>query len=146
MGLQSVEAWARSIISTELGVAVEIHDDGSEPGMYDLRIGSRDTPHVAIECTGAVDRVATETWNIGPARGPMTATLAGDWMVEIRSGAQFRRITRELGPLLHFLEREGSTTSPWTIVSATVISSCTTSSMSSVSPTPTVTGSTARPR
>ena len=107
MGTRSVEQWARSIISAELGVAVEIHDDDSEASMYDLRIGSRDAPDVAIECTGAVDRVATETWNVGPARGPMTATLAGDWMVEVRSGAMFRRITQELGPLLHFLEREG---------------------------------------
>jgi len=30
MATRSVEEWARSVISAELGVAVEIHDEGSE--------------------------------------------------------------------------------------------------------------------
>src|SRR5205807_1699857 len=88
-------------------VPVVIHDDGSQPGMYDLRVGSPDAPDVAIECTGAVDPVSTETWNVGPARGWRTAALSGDWTVEIKRGAQSRRKRRELGALLHSLERDG---------------------------------------
>src|SRR2546430_16321790 len=97
MARRAVEEWARSAISKELGVAVEIHDEGSEPGMYDLRFGSGDKPDVAIQCVGAIDPVPTETWHVGATRGGRAATLSGDWTVEIRSGAPFRQIMRELG-------------------------------------------------
>jgi hypothetical protein len=30
-----------------------------------------DAPEVAVECVGAVDKTYTETWNIGPAKGPL---------------------------------------------------------------------------
>jgi hypothetical protein len=106
MSTRAVEVSARSVISTELGVAVEIHDGGGGASMCDLRIGSRDGAHVAIQCVGAIDPVPTETWHVGATRGGRAASLSGDWTVEIRSGAPFRRIMRELGPLLHFLERE----------------------------------------
>ncbi len=67
----TVEQWAQQIIEKELNCPVVIHDDGSQPGMYDLRIGSAEAPDVAIECVGAVDSVFTETWNVGPGRGPL---------------------------------------------------------------------------
>lgn len=64
--MSTVEGWAKQIVAKELGEIVEVHDDGSEPGMYDLMIGSKSSPKYAIECVGAVDPVATETWNVGP--------------------------------------------------------------------------------
>ena len=45
-----VEDWARVICQRELDQPVERHDDGSSPGMYDLRIGEVVGPAVAIEC------------------------------------------------------------------------------------------------
>ena len=57
----TVERWAQQIIQKELNRPVVIHDDGSQPSMYDLRIGAVEAPDVAIECVGAVDSVFTET-------------------------------------------------------------------------------------
>jgi hypothetical protein len=62
------EEWARRIVQKALNRAVHLHDDNSQPSMYDLRIGPADAPEVAIECVGAVNRTYTETWNVGPAK------------------------------------------------------------------------------
>jgi len=106
MATRSVEEWARSVISAELGVAVEIHDYGSDASMYDLRIGNRDDPRVAIECW-ARWTASSPRRGMSASLAARTATLAGNWTVEVRSGARFLRMTQELGLLLHFLEREG---------------------------------------
>ena len=82
------EEWARCIVEKELGRTVLINDDGSAPGMYDLRIGLPNIPEVAIECVGAVDPIFTETWNIGPAKGPLSPAVEGDWIVEIADTAR----------------------------------------------------------
>ena len=73
----SVESWAQKIVQDELQESVVVHDNNSQPGMCDLRIGPAECPTLAIECVGAVDRVRTETWNVGPGRGPLTAGVAG---------------------------------------------------------------------
>ena len=73
----SVESWAQKIVQDELQESVVVHDNNSRPGMYDLLIGPAESPAIAIECVGAVDRVRTETWNVGPARGPLTLALRG---------------------------------------------------------------------
>lgn len=57
----TVERWAQQIIEMELNRPVVVHDDGSQPSMYDLCIGATEAPDVAIECVGAVDAVGTET-------------------------------------------------------------------------------------
>jgi hypothetical protein len=67
---------------------VLLHDDGHRPGLYDLRVGDVDAPAVAIECVGAVDRIRTETWNIGPAQGPISLNLARDWQSGGMSGGR----------------------------------------------------------
>ena len=102
----SVEEWARRIIQAETGKSVVIHDDGSKNGMYDLRIGPADAPTVAIECVGAVDQAFTETWNVGPARGPFHLQIQGDWNVTVKSGAHIKTIKKELEQLLLELERQ----------------------------------------
>jgi len=51
----TVERWAQQIIEKELSCPVVVHDDGSQPSMYDLRIGVVEAPDVAIECVGAVE-------------------------------------------------------------------------------------------
>jgi hypothetical protein len=66
----TVERWAQQAIEKELNCRAVVHDDGSQPSMYDLRIGAVEAPDVAIECVRAVDPVSAETWNVGPGRGP----------------------------------------------------------------------------
>src|SRR6266404_211705 len=101
------EEWARRILEKELGLVVVVHDDGSENGMYDLRVGPVDAPEIAIECAGAVDPVFTETWNIGPAKDPLQLQLKGDWTVIIEMDAQVKAIKRGIEPLLRKLEERG---------------------------------------
>jgi hypothetical protein len=55
------EDWARRVVQHALNRDVQIHDDNSQPSMYDLRIGPADAPEVAIECVRAVNRTYTET-------------------------------------------------------------------------------------
>lgn len=45
----AAEEWARRIIEQELHYIVTLHDDGSQPSMYDLRVGTVDAPNMAIE-------------------------------------------------------------------------------------------------
>jgi hypothetical protein len=101
------EEWARRIIENELRRSVAHNDDNSKAGMYDLRIGASDTPEIAIECVGAVDSILTETWNVGPARGPLNLRIAGDWTVTISRGARIKVILQGIGSLLQELEMRG---------------------------------------
>jgi hypothetical protein len=101
------EEWARRIVQKELGQTVFINDDGSTPGMYDLRIGPPDIPDVAIECVGAVNSTFTETWNVGPARGPLSLGVQGDWNVEIAATARVKAVRQNLQRLLQELESRG---------------------------------------
>ncbi|EJL6759364.1 hypothetical protein NMS84_003654, partial [Vibrio cholerae] len=80
---KNFEGLAKEIISRELGMPVELHDNGSESGMFDLRIGSKIAPLYAIECVGAVERKAMETWNIGPGKGVLSCGSSSNWIVSI---------------------------------------------------------------
>jgi hypothetical protein len=99
------ERWAQRIVQIHLGKSVWVHDDGTAPGMYDLRIGSLEMPDVAIEVIGAVDPASTETWNIGPAKGPISVSVDGDWMVEISAACRIKDLRTNLSVLLKELER-----------------------------------------
>lgn len=101
------EELARRIIERELKRTVVINDDNSAPGMYDLRIGSADAPEVAIECVGAVDPAFTETWNIGPARGPLELSIKGDWTVVIDPNASVKAVKQHVEQLIQKLEDSG---------------------------------------
>jgi hypothetical protein len=101
----AVEESAKQIIEKELNRPVVVHDDGSKPSMYDLRIGPAEAPDVAIECVGAVDPDRTETWNVGPGKGPLRLPgVKGDWTVTIARDARIRRLRERLGPILRDLE------------------------------------------
>jgi hypothetical protein len=106
-----VERWARQLVQDELGRVVELHDDGSRPSMYDLRVGPIESPEVAIECTGALDPIRVETWNVGPARGSWSLPLAGDWIVSVRRGARINILRQRLGSVLSRCEELGVLTS-----------------------------------
>jgi hypothetical protein len=100
----TVERWAQQIIEKELDCPVVVHDDGSQPSMYDLRIGAGEAPDVAIECVGAVDSVRTETWNVGPGRGHLRLRVKGDWIIGIAREARIRTIRRHIESILRDLE------------------------------------------
>ncbi len=101
------EEWARRIVEKDMKRTVVINDNGRAPGMYDLRIGLADAPEVAIECVGAVDPTFTETWNVGPARGPLELSITGDWMIEIAPKARVKAIRQRVEQLLQELEDQG---------------------------------------
>jgi hypothetical protein len=96
----AIENWAKQIVAKELSAQVEVHDNGSESGMYDLRIGSVIAPEYAIECVGAVDPAATETWNIGPANGPMKVDSSGDWLVSIKKSTRIKSLSPEISKVI----------------------------------------------
>lgn len=99
-----VEEWARKVVEMHLGVPVVVHDDGSAPSMYDLRVGPYAAPEVAIEVAGAVDPLQTETWNMGPGKGPIQLSLSGDWIVVVEAGAKMKTLKNSLEGLLQQME------------------------------------------
>jgi len=70
MATRSVEEWARSVIAAELGVAVEIHDDGSQPRMYELGIGS------VLRLAGSVLLEVHDEWQVSDRRYLSEASMA----------------------------------------------------------------------
>jgi len=100
----TVEEHARRVLTRELNRPVVRHDDGSAPGLYDLRVGTATQPDIAIECVGAVDPVRVETWNIGPARGPFSSALRGDWVVTLKPHAKVRPIRDQIEGALRSCE------------------------------------------
>jgi hypothetical protein len=100
----TAERWAQQIIENELNCPVVVHDDGSQPSMYDLRMRAVEAPDVAIECVRAVDPVSTETWNVGPGKGPLHLGVKGDWMITIARDAHIRTIRQRIEPILRDLE------------------------------------------
>lgn len=103
----SVENRARLVIEREIQRPVVLHDDGSAAGQYDLRVGARTAPQIAIECVGAVDPIRTETWNVGPAHGPQSLAVAGDWHVRLRPRAKVKPIRMRIEALLRRCETQG---------------------------------------
>jgi hypothetical protein len=101
------EEWARLILEKELKRDVALNDDNSKPGMYDLRVGPADAPEVAVECVAAVDPILTETWNRGPAKGPLELALRGDWSLTLTPSARVNSIKQRVEPLLRELEDRG---------------------------------------
>jgi hypothetical protein len=107
VGVMAGEQWARRILENELKRNVVVYDDGSKPSMYDLRVGPADAPEMAVECVAAVDPSLTETWNLGPAQGPLELALKGDWSITLTPSAQVNAIRQHVEPLLRKLEARG---------------------------------------
>ncbi len=101
------EEAARRTIEQALRRPVVLYDNGSRASMVDLVIGDADAPDVAVEVVAAVDPVFTETWNHGPARGPLRLDIRGDWTVIIDPTARLQRFRQQIEPLLQQLEARG---------------------------------------
>jgi hypothetical protein len=102
------EEMAREILERVLGQFTVVNDDGRVDSMYDLRIGPSDKPLIAIEVVGAVDQKFTETWNVGPSRGPFKLTVQGDWSITIKPGAHIKTLKKRIEPILQKLEAQGN--------------------------------------
>jgi hypothetical protein len=101
------ENWARQIVEKALNLPTVINDDGSAPSMYDLRIGLPHAPQIAIECFRSVDEASMETWNTGPARGPLHLSLQNNWIVEVSTKARIKKFKLHIEPILQELENRG---------------------------------------
>ncbi len=102
------EEWARAVIAVELGLAVEVNDDGSANSMYDLRIGPAGAPQAAIEVTRANDETWLGTWKAGPSKGAHTCVgVQGNWVAVVAPGASIKRLNARLPDVLRRLESEG---------------------------------------
>jgi hypothetical protein len=108
--LRGEEAWAQAMISAELGLPVEKHDDGSFPGMYDLMIDPKGRCG-AVEVTACTDPESTETWNLMNGGGDVWVVdgLSGGWLVTVFPSSRVRQLKAELPTLLRGFEAAGIT-------------------------------------
>jgi hypothetical protein len=110
--LRDDELWAQVCIQHALpGCTVEAHDDGSRPGMYDLKIVYPDGSIGAVEVTAAADAGRVELWREIRKRVLIRREpdLIGGWLVRVLSSARARDLDRRLTGLLRELERGGRT-------------------------------------
>jgi hypothetical protein len=106
--LRPEEEWARQMLSNALDAEVVQHDDGSAPGMYDLRVEYQDRI-AAVEVTAAADGEMIALWNLMNGEGRwIEDELAGGWMVALHPSARAKRIRSELPSLLAVLEQSGT--------------------------------------
>lgn len=108
--LSAAEVAAGKVIAAHLGVPVEQHDDGSQPGMYDLTICYPDGRRGAVEVTAAEDQAQAADYG-ALRRRPILhdSRLTNGWLVVAQRGADVNRLREELPDLLHQLERQGIT-------------------------------------
>lgn len=102
------ERLAVRCIAAELGVEVDVHDDGSAPSMYDLNIMYRDRAPGAVEVTAAGDPESIalgklvyngERW--------IVPEIAGGWAAVLQPSARMKDLRAELPALLRTLESQG---------------------------------------
>jgi hypothetical protein len=91
------------------GCSVELHDDGSRPSMYDLKIVCPDGTTGAVEVTAAADAPRTGLWQEVRKRSLIRQepNLAGGWLVRILTSTQARELDKHLPNLLRDLEQAG---------------------------------------
>ncbi|MGH9890667.1 MAG: hypothetical protein ACREA0_01515 [bacterium] len=99
------EKWAALCISKALDVEVEVHDDGSAPGMHDLDILYADRAPAAVEVTAAADPQLIELWKLVNEGGRwVVPEIAGGWMVVLDPAARAGLLRAGLPKLLRSLE------------------------------------------
>ncbi|HTH47649.1 MAG TPA: hypothetical protein VMB21_09085 [Candidatus Limnocylindria bacterium] len=108
--LKDEELWAQACLQQALPDArVEQHDDGSEDGMFDLKIIYSDDSAGAVEVTMAADRKyielgkqldrQTKDWHI--------PGLSGSWWVSVLPTARVQDLRQQLPAILRKLESGG---------------------------------------
>jgi len=91
------------------GCSVQLHDDGSRPSMYDLKIVYSDGVTGAVEVTAAADASHTGLWQEVRKRSLIRQepSLVGGWLVRVLTSAQARELEKHLPNLLRDLEQAG---------------------------------------
>lgn len=104
------EIWAAQMIEAAVVAPVTHHDDGSAPGLFDLRIDYPNRQAAAVEVTACVDSDSLELWKLinPPSERWIDDALDGGWMVSVLPTARANRLRRELPPLLRQMESAGS--------------------------------------
>ena len=119
------ELWAQACIQQALlDARVEQHDDGSRPGMYDLRIVYPDDSVAAVEVTIAGDPKYIELGKEldRKAKHWHVAGLRGSWWIRVLPSARLRELRQQLPDILRSLELDdvrnirGNRSSPNTLV------------------------------
>lgn len=107
--LRAEEEWARGVIAAALGLEVVQHDNGSSDSMHDLDVYDGAIRAAAVEVTAAADGQVIALWKLvnPPGHRWIESTLAGGWMVTLRTDTRAKRLRRELPALLEWLEAEG---------------------------------------
>jgi hypothetical protein len=90
------------------GYSVELHDDGSRPSMYDLKIVYADGTTGAVEVTAAADARQTGLWQEVRKRSLIRQepNLVGGWLVRILTSARAQELDKHLPNLLRDLEQD----------------------------------------
>jgi hypothetical protein len=104
------ELGAQACIRAALpGCSVELHDDGSRPSMYHLKIVYPNGTTGAVEVTAAADAPRTGLWQEVRKRSLIRQEpdLVGGWLVRILASAQARELDKHLPNLLRDLEQAG---------------------------------------
>src|SRR5689334_8224717 len=98
----------RMVVRALRDATVTHHDDGSQPGMFDVRITYPNGSTAAMEITSAADPAATELWNIvnGTDERWIIPGLTGGWRISLLPEARAERIMAELPSLLTACERQ----------------------------------------
>lgn len=111
--LRDEEKVVAATIAATLGLRVEQHDDGSQPGMHDLHIFTVDGL-AAVEVTAAADSESIQLWKLinGREERWIEPDLQGGWMVHLEPTARANRLLKELPALLKELEGKGVTQIP----------------------------------
>jgi len=90
------EEFVRACIEQELGVKVSPHDDGSRPGMFDLKIEYPDRPMAPVEVSSAVNDRSQSTLGALSRHGKdgiwAAPGLTGVWCLETQPVFDVRRL------------------------------------------------------
>jgi hypothetical protein len=110
--LRNEEAWAKACIEQEQPHAqVDQHDDGSQSGMYDLKITYPSGDIAAVEITAAMDERRTLVRKSTRGKGTrwQEPSLTGGWDVRVSADDVPKDFNKRLPVLLHALEQGGQT-------------------------------------
>lgn len=88
--LDRTEEWARRMLEAHLGATVIQHDNGSMPGLYDLRVEYGDGRFAAAEVTRELDPRIHELGKLLTARPGLWTVpgLRGGWSVGLLPSAE----------------------------------------------------------
>ncbi|HEX4754877.1 MAG TPA: hypothetical protein VH661_03875, partial [Candidatus Dormibacteraeota bacterium] len=107
--LRPEEVWVQTLVAQELSVGVEQHDNGSQPGMFDLLIRYRSGRCGALEVTAAAASDSIELWKLMNSKSARWQVdgIRGGWMISVFASASEKKLLADLPGLLRELEIRG---------------------------------------